>query len=177
MSHLRSLAIALVVLGLSAGAVFATKTLSDVANFSHDTATRTAAVLAPVTTADSSTGTDASTGTDDTTGTDTHGAFVSAAAHLSFDELKAACAGFDGKNKGAYISAIARGILLVTLPTDATAGTTVDTSTGTTTPTITCTLAPVPVAPTATTGTAPAPLHGSANAAAKRAQHPGHRHG
>ncbi len=208
MSHLRSLVIALVVLGLSAGAVFASRSLADIATASSSglanasaasglalpagrapslTAHSEASSGTTATEADDTTGTDETTGTDSTTGTkptDNHGAFVSAAAHLSFDELKVACVGFDGKNKGAYISAIARGLLVVTLPTDASAGTTVDTTTGTTAPTITCTVAPAtaapsgssPTAPTAASGTAPTRLHGQANAAAKRTLHQRHTH-
>ncbi len=203
----RSLFIALVVLGLSAGAVFASKSISDVVTASNsglDRAQAAAGQQLPASAAalqgkhdgtagtDNSSGTDETTGTDDTSGTDSstgtgkptdnHGAVVSAAAHLSFDQLKAKCTGatdgtgFTGKNKGAYMSAIARGILVVTL------GTTTDGSTGSTSVVLqSCTLADASAGTTAPTvsGTAPtgAPtgnstkLHGQANAAAKRLEH------
>jgi hypothetical protein len=181
----RSLAIALVVLGLSTGAVFAAKSMSDAANTSNGGPAHAQAVsgqaaavgfghqAAPAKAAepkeqpDSTSGTDESTGTESTSGTgkptDNHGAFVSSAAQLSFDQLKALCAtsGFVGTNKGAYMSAIARGELLVTVAkvTDATTGTgLVATS---------CAMAP------ATSGTT-TKLHGKANAAAKRAAHQPH---
>ncbi len=207
MHRFRSLFIALVVLGLSAGAVFASKSISDVVTASSSGLDRAGAASGqqvPVTGAalqgkhddtagtDGSTGTDETTGTDDTTGTDSstgtgkptdnHGAVVSAAAHLSFDQLKALCTGasdgtgFTGKNKGAYISAIARGLLVVTL------GTTTDGSTGSTSVVPqSCTLADASTGTSAPTISGGAPttaptgsstkLHGQANAAAKRSEH------
>lgn len=171
MRHFRSLVIALVVLGLSAGAVFAVKSISDVANVSNPGVAHAQSVSGhtpgsgsdpqaapkaaePDEQADSTTGTGKPT--------DNHGAFVSSAAQLSFDQLKALCAksGFVGANKGAYMSAIARGELVVTVAkvTDGTTGTGIVAKS-------------CAKAPTVTTGTtAPATkLHGKANAAAKQA--------
>jgi hypothetical protein len=210
----RSLAIAIVVLALSAGAVFASKSISDAANASNTGLARahgasgltlpantspdqvaptsvdpTTGTSDPTTgTSDPTTGTsDPTTGTSDpTTGTtrpiDTHGAVVSTVAHLSLAELQALCPGFDGKNKGAFISAIARGLLVVTVGVvqDPTSGTSSivaqtcspgDASAGTT---MIEGVAPVPTpgpTPGAPGTTAPTKLHGQANAAAKRAAH------
>jgi flagellar motor protein MotB len=178
--HFRSLAIALVVLGLSTGAVFAAKTISDAANASNTGLAHAQAVsgqtpasgsgpqAAPAKGAEPDEQADETTGTDSTTGTgkptDNHGAVVSSAAQLSFDDLKALCAtsGFVGTNKGAYMSAIARGELVVTVAkvTDATTGTGIVAKT--------CAKATA-----STTGTA-TKLHGKANAAAKQAAHQPH---
>jgi hypothetical protein len=203
----RSLIIALVVLGLSAGAVFASKSISDAVNASNSGHVRAQAVSGLTLPAsgsaaqdglavshdrttgsdstagtddperDASSGTDASAGTDASSGTgkptDNHGAVVSAAAHLSFEELQTACAGFDGKNKGAFISAIARGLLDVTVSSEASGGTTSvtcsvpDSSGGTTAPVVhgaPNTASPSPATP-------PTKLHGRDNAAAQQAAH------
>jgi hypothetical protein len=174
--HFRSLAIAFVVLGLSAGAVFAARSLSDASTVSNTGLARAQAVsgqtpatgagpqAAPAKAAepdeqgDSTTNTDASTGTGKPA--DNHGAIVSSAAQLSFDELKALCAasGFAGTNKGAYMSAIARGELVVTVAT------VTDGTTGTGLVATSCAMAP-----DSTSGTTK--LHGKANAAAKQAEH------
>ncbi len=174
-NRLRSPLIALVVLALSATAVFAAKTISDTANASNaglaqasaalSNAPLGGAALAPDKSAggkDSTTGTDDTTGTDATTGTrptDNHGASVSAAANLSLGALKTACDGnlANGAtlaNKGAYISRIARGLWVF----DATGKCTLAPTTGTT-------------SPSTSAGTAPTKLHGKANADAKRAAH------
>lgn len=124
-NRLRSPLIALVVLALSATAVFAAKSISDAvntssvglaqANAASGHTPQGGAAEAPDKSSegtDATTGTDSTTGTDATTGTkptDNHGASVSAAASLSFDDLKTACKG-DLKNKGAYMSLIARGL-------------------------------------------------------------------
>jgi hypothetical protein len=197
----RSLAIALVVLALSAGAVFASKTISDAQSASSAGLARAGAAsgltlpasgtsqLAPTKTHDETAGTDATSGTgddekDDSSGTDAssgtgkptdnHGAVVSAAAHLSFEDLQKACgAVLDGKNKGAYVSAVARGLLDVTVVTDSSGGTTsitcalADGSSGTTAPTVQGGTPLVPTTPT----TPPTKLHGRDNAAAKHAEH------
>ena len=172
MHHFRSLVIALVVLGLSAGAVFAVKSISDVANVSntglphaqavsgHTPASGDGHQATPAKATEPDEQADATTGTGKPT--DNHGAFVSSAAQLSFDQLKALCANsrFVGTNKGAYMSAIARGELVVTVAkvTDSTTGTGIVAKS--------CTKAP-----TSTTGTtAPTTkLHGKDNAAAKQA--------
>ncbi len=176
--RVQSLFIALVVLGISAGAVFAGRALSDAANAGLDKAQAASDQALPAAGAaderrpDTETTTTAPATTEDESSTETqgehpdnHGADVSAAAHLSYDELKAACTGFDGKNKGGYISAIARGELVITLtPPVAPA----------TTPTIACGPAPTTEGATTTqttTTTAPTKLHGKENAAAKRALH------
>ena len=190
MRRFRGLLIALVVLGLSTGAVFASKAISDAANVSNTDLARGQAVsgltlpasgsglqAAPAKTpevderADSTTGTDATTGTGKPT--DNHGAVVSSAAHLSLDGLRTLCAasGFVGTNKGAYVSAIARGELVVTVATvtDATTGTTSIAAQS-------CTMASdstVGTAPT-THGASTTKPHGKANAAAKRAAHQPH---
>jgi hypothetical protein len=170
--HLRSLVIALVVLGLSAGAVFAVKSISDVANVSNKGLSHAQAVsghtpasgfgdqATPAKAAEPDEQADATTGTGKPT--DNHGAFVSSAARLSFDELKALCAksGFVGTNKGAYMSAIARGELIVTVAkvTDGTTGTGIVATSCAKASTST----PGTTAPTTK-------LHGKANAAAKQA--------
>ena len=172
MNRLRSPLIALVVLALSATAVFAARTISDTANTSNvglarantalSHAPQGGAALAPDKSADgkdSTTGTDDTTGTDATTGTkptDNHGASVSAAANLSFDALSNACGvNSNLRNKGAYISLIARGLYVF----DATTGTCAPApKTGTT-------------SPSTSAGTAPTKLHGKANADAKRLAH------
>jgi len=170
--HFRSLVIALVVLGLSAGAVFAVKSISDVANVSNTGLSHAQAIsghtlasgdvhqATPAKAAEPDEKADSTTGTGKPT--DNHGAFVSSAAQLSFDQLKALCAksGFVGANKGAYMSAIARGELVVTVAkvTDGTTGTGIVATS-------------CAKATTSTTGTT-APtmkLHGKANAAAKQA--------
>lgn len=177
MRHFRSLAIALVVLGLSTGAVFAAKSISDAANASNTGLAHAQAVsgqtlaagsghqAAPAKAAEPAEQADSTTGTGKPT--DNHGAVVSSAAQLSFDDLKALCAtsGFVGANKGAYMSAIARGELVVTVTkvTDGTTGTGIvakSCAKGT----------------TSTTGTtAPTTkLHGKANAAGKQAAHQPH---
>ena len=171
MRHFRSLAIALVVLGLSTGAVFAAKTISDAANASNTGVAHAQFVSGQTLGSDSGPqaapkAAETNEQTDSTTGTgkptDNHGAFVSSAAQLSFDQLKALCAksGFVGTNKGAYMSAIARGELVVTVAkvTDATTGTGIVA--------MSCAKAT-----TSTTGTtAPTTkLHGKDNAAAKQA--------
>jgi hypothetical protein len=167
--HFRSLVIALVVLGLSAGAVFAVKSISDVANASntglahaqsvsgHTPASGSGDQATPAKAAEPDEQADSTTGTGKPT--DNHGAVVSSAAQLSFDQLEARCTPsvFVGTNKGAYMSAIARGELVVTVAkvTDATTGTGIVakscSTTGTTAPTT--------------------KLHGKANAAAKQAAH------
>ena len=170
-NRLRSPLIALVVLALSATAVFAARTISDAANTSNaglaqanaalSHAPEGGAALAPDKSADgkvSTTGTDDTTGTDATTGTkptDNHGASVSAAAHLSLDMLKACGVNSHLTNKGAYISLIARGLYVF----DATTGK--------------CALAPTTgtTSPSTSAGTAPTKLHGKVNADAKRAAH------
>jgi len=166
-NRLRSPLIALVVLALSATAVFAAKSISDAvntssvglaqANAASGHAPQGGAADAPE---KSPEGTDATTGTDSTTGTkptDNHGASVSAAANLSFDKLKTAC-GLDLKNKGAYISLIARGLYVFSSSAGTITCGPVPTTTGTT-------------SPSTSAGTAPTKLHGSANADAKRAAH------
>ena len=170
-NRLRSPMIALVVLALSATAVFAARTISDAANTSNvgpaqanaalSHAPQGGAALAPNKSADgkdSTTGTDDTTGTDATTGTkptDNHGASVSAAAHLSLDMLKACGVNSHLTNKGAYISLIARGLYVF----DATTGK--------------CALAPTTgtTSPSTSAGTAPTKVHGKVNADAKRAAH------
>jgi hypothetical protein len=161
--RLRSPLIALVVLVLSATAVFAAKTISDTANTSSVGLAQASAASshapqgvtagAPDT---SSEGTDSTTGTDATTGTN-HGATVSGAASLSLDALKAACGG-NLKNKGAYISLIARGLYVFS----SSAGK------------VTCALAPTTTStssPSSPAGATTTKLHGKANADAKRAAH------
>jgi hypothetical protein len=171
MNRLRSPLIALVVLALSGTAVFAARSISDAVNTSSAGLARTTVasgnasqggtVQAPDASSereDSTTGTDATTGTDDTTGTrptDNHGASVSAAAGLSFEDLKAACGG-DLKNKGAYISLIARGLYVFDATTGTTACAPAPTTTGTDDTTGT----------DATTGTKPANNHGASVSAA-----------
>jgi hypothetical protein len=218
MRHIQSVFVALVVLAISAGAVFAGRSLSEASGAGLDrasaaagqavpstpvkpdqvaptpTPTPTPAPTTPSVALAQPAGTDEAT--DATTGQhpDNHGAIVSAAAHLSFEELEAACpAEFEGGNKGAYISAIARGLLVVTLdatPVAPVAPTTLSAPVAPTvttptvaTPTITCTW---PAASDATTGTspagtsaagtsdgatatAPAKPHGQANADARKA--------
>ena len=184
MRHFRSLLIALVVLGLSGGAVFAAKSISDAANASNTglahaqavsgqtTATGTGPRGAQAKTPEVDDQGDSTTNTDSTTGTgkptDNHGAAVSSAAQLSFDDLKALCAtsGFVGANKGAYMSAIARGELVVTgaMVTDGTTGT------GIVAQTCTKATGTAPVTPGAST----TKLHGKANAAAMQAAHQPH---
>jgi hypothetical protein len=186
--HLRSLAIAVVVLGLSTGAVFAAKTISDAASASNTGLAHAQSVsgqtpgsgsdpqAAPKAAetneqADSTTGSDKTTGTDSTTGTgkptDNHGAVVSSAAQLSLAQLQSLCAasGFVGANKGAYMSVIARGELTVTVAT------VTDGTTGTGIVATSCAKAT-----TSTTGTtAPTTkLHGKTNAAAKQAANQPH---
>lgn len=187
MRRFRGLLIALVVLGLSAGAVFASKTISDAANTGPAHAQAVSGLTLPASGsgpqaepaeapevgehADSTTGTDATTGTGKPT--NNHGAVVSSAAHLSLDELRTLCvaSGFVGTNKGAYVSAIARGDLVVTVATvtDATTGTTSIVAQS-------CTMASDATAGTAPTthGASTTKLHGKANAAAKRAAHQPH---
>ena len=178
MRHFRSLVIALVVLGLSAGAVFAVKSISDVANVSnaglshaqavsgHTPASGSGDQATPAKAAEPDEKADSTTGTGKPT--DNHGAFVSSAAQLSFDQLKALCAksGFVGANKGAYMSAIARGELVVTVAmvTDGTTGT------GIVAQTCTKATGTAPVTPGAST----TKLHGKANAAAMQAAHQPH---
>ena len=164
-NRLRSPLIALVVLALSATAVFAARTISDAANTSNaglaqanaalSHAPEGGAALAPDKSAD---GKDSTTGTDATTGTkpmDNHGASVSAAAHLSLGALKACDVNSSLTNKGAYISLIARGLYVF----DATTGK--------------CALAPTTgtTSPSTSAGTAPTKLHGKVSADAKRAAH------
>jgi hypothetical protein len=167
-NRLRSPLIALIVLALSATAVFAAKTISDTANTSNVGLAQATVASSHVPQAGaaeapdkSSEGKDSTTGTDATTGTkppDNHGATVSGAASLSFDALKTACGG-NLKNKGAYMSLIARGLYVfksssgkITCgPAPKTSGTTsLSSSVGTTPPT---------------------KLHGKANADAKRTAH------
>jgi hypothetical protein len=187
-NRMRSPLIALVVLALSAGAVFATKSISDAVNASSSGLAQASVASGHALLGDegaglafsgkkpdATTGTDATSGTDDTTGTDSttgtkpkdnHGATVSAAAHLSFGDLKTLCGG-DLKNKGQYISRIARGLYRF----DSTTGTSVDSSTGTFVcgPAAATTTGAAPISLPA--GTAPTKLHGRANAAAKQAEH------
>lgn len=206
MRRTQSVFVALVVLAISAGAVFAGGSMSEASGAGLERAAAAAGRAVPSTadpagqvapaptptptptpiptptpTAPSAAITQP-TGTgeeaDATTGQhpDNHGAIVSAAAHLSFDDLddlKTACAGFVGKNKGAYISAIARGELIVTLaapvaaPAVTAPTTALETTAGTTgsvtadpvrTLTITCPLTPAPTTtqPTAAGTTAAA---------------------
>jgi hypothetical protein len=161
--RLRSPLIALVVLALSATAVFAARTISDSANTSNVGLAQASAAsshgpeaLTAKAPDKSSEGADSTTGTDATTGSN-HGATVSGAASLSFDALKAACGG-NLKNKGAYISSIARGLYVFT----ASAGK------------VTCVSAPTTIhttTPSSPAATTPAKLHGNANADAKRSAH------
>src|SRR5512140_3074863 len=156
--RLRSPLIAFVVLALSATAVFAARTISESANASNvglaqanvaashaPDAVEVGARNTPSERTDSTTGTDATTGTKPP---DNHGPTAPAAASLSFDALKAACGG-NLKNKGAYISAIARGLYVFT----SSAGK------------VTCAPAPTHTASTtgtdATTGTKPPDNHGA----------------
>jgi len=173
-NRLRSPLIALVVLALSATAVFAARTISDAANTSNaglaqanaalSHAPEGGAALAPDKSADgkdSTTGTDDTTGTDATTGTkptDNHGASVSAAAKLSLDALKACGVNSNLTNKGAYISLIARGLYVFSSSTGTITCGPASTTTGTT-------------SPSTSAGTAPTKLHGKVNADAKRAAH------
>src|SRR5512140_3898026 len=165
--RLRSPLIAFVVLALSATAVFAARTISESANASNvglaqanvaashaPDAVEVGARNTPSERTDSTTGTDATTGTKPP---DNHGATVSGAASLSFDALKAACGG-NLKNKGAYISAIARGLYVFT----SSAGK------------VTCApaaTAPRTTSPSSPAATTPPKAHGSANADAKRSAH------
>ena len=167
MNRLRSPLIALIVLALSATAVLATKTISDAANTSavgHAQATAPSSHAPQGGAAEApdrlSQGTDSTTGTDATTGTkppDNHGAVISGAASLSFDALKAACGG-TLKNKGAYISLIARGIYVFNSSAEKMTCGPAPTTTGT-------------PSPSSSAGTTPTKLHGTANADAKRAAH------
>jgi hypothetical protein len=162
-NRLRSPLIALVVLALSATAVFAAKTISDTSNVGLAQANAASSHVPQAGVAEapdkSPEGKDSTTGTDATTGTkpsDNHGAAVSGAASLSFVALKAACGG-TLTNKGAYISLIARGLYVFS------------SSTGT----ITCRPAPTTStsSPSSSAGaTSPKP-HGKANADVKRTAH------
>ena len=182
--------IALVVLAISAGAVFAGSALSQTSTVGLSHAQTASGQTVPasshasdeekpdpddaqgiVTTGAEATPDEAAAGPDQHP--DNHGAIVSAAAKLSFEDLKAACPStFAGLTKGAYISAIARGLLVVTPPVAPTAtSTTPTTPTTTLVTTIQCSSPATTQASSPTTTQTPSKLHGKANADAKKLQH------